>query len=124
MKAGFSLTKRFVPTFNGNASLNAADQLVAVLSMPVVEDIFAILERLSAAGVAKEDEPANISLARATNIAKEAGIYIPKYVKFENAEDFTVDDVIKYPPYFPLATELLFALVNFAQPNETDVKNS
>lgn len=123
MKAGFSLTKRFVPTFLGNDKSDAAAQLVAVMKMPVVEDVFAILDRLSDAGF-KKGESDQLGLAQATKIAAEAGQYIPKYIVLENAEDFTVDDVIKYPPYFPLATELLFALVNFAQPTEADVKNS
>jgi hypothetical protein len=123
MKAGFSLTKRFVPSFNGNKDLPTEQQLIAVLAMPEVQDVFAILERLSAAGF-KAGEASSVSMSQATQIAKEAGQFIPKYVKLDNAEDFSVGDVIKYPPYFPLATELLFALVDFAQPNEADVKNS
>jgi hypothetical protein len=59
-------------------------------------------------------------MKRNTAIATEAGEYLPKYVKLEGAEDFSIDDVIKYPPYFALAVELLFALVSFAQPNEAD----
>lgn len=123
MKANFSLTKRFVPEWNGNRDLDGASQLVAVLSMPTVQDVFSILEKLSASGF-KQGDNASLSMSQATQIAAEAGDYLPQYVVLENAEDFEMNDVIKYPPFFPLATELLFALVQFAQPSEADVKNS
>lgn len=122
MKAGFSLTKRYVPKFKGNSELPGGEQMIAVLSMPEVQDLFSILDRLSAAGF-KKGTNQDLSMSQATQIATEAGQYIPKYIKLENAEDFSVTDVIKFPPYFGLATELLFALVEFAQPNETDEKN-
>ncbi len=123
MKANVSLTKRYVPKWNGNDTANAADQLVAVLKMPVVADVFTILERLAALGF-KAGEAEKVSLDQAARIAKEAGEFVPKYITLDNAEDFGVDDVITYLPYFALATELLFALVEFAQPTEADVKNS
>ena len=123
MKAGFSLTKRYAPQFAGNKQLAAEQQLIATLKMPEVNDLFAILDRLQDAGF-KQGNEGDLSLAQATQIAKEAGQYLPKYVTLENAEDFTIKDVISFPPYFGLAVELLFALVNFAQPTETDQKNS
>lgn len=123
MKTGLSLTKRFVPKFKGNQDLPVAEQLIATLSMPSVQDLFAILDRLSAAGF-KSGEASGVSVSQAGKIAVEAGAYIPKYVKLEGNEDFSLDDIIKYPPYFPLAVDLLFALVDFAQPTEADVKNS
>lgn len=122
MKSGFSLTKRYVPNWKGNDKLDAAQQLVAVLSMPNVNDLFSILDRLSAAGFTSGSD-SKLSMEQATKIAKEAGQYVPVYVKLENAEDFSVSDVITFPPYFTLATELLFALVQFAQPSEDDQKN-
>lgn len=123
MKAGFSLTKRYVPKFKDNDKLPGEEQMIAVLSMPTVEDVFTILDRLNDAGF-KGGDSASVSIQQSAKIAKEAGEYLPKYIKLDNAEDFTLEDAIKYPPFFALSTELLFALVNFAQPNETDTKNS
>ncbi len=123
MKSGFSLKKRYVPDWNKNKELPVAEQLIATLSMPEVQDVFAILDRLQAAGF-KGGSDKSVTMPQATQIAAEAGQYIPKYITLEGADDFNVADVVKYPPYFPLATELLFALVEFAQPNETDTKNS
>lgn len=124
MKSGFSLTSRFVPEWNGNRELPEKDQLVAVLSMPTVQDVFAILDRFAANGVTGQvDTSVSLGMKRNTAIATEAGEYLPKYVKLEGAEDFSIDDATKYPPYFALAVELLFALVSFAQPKEADEKN-
>lgn len=123
MKAGFSLTKRFVPKWNGNADLDAAEQMVAVLKMPTVQDVFAIMDRLSAHGLVGKQDSDLVPLAKATQLAAEAGKYLPVYIELQNAEDFSIEDVTKYPPYFPLAVELLFALIAFAQPTEADVKN-
>lgn len=123
MKAGFSLTKRYVPTFKGNDKLSAAEQMVAVLSMPEVGEVFQILDRLQAGGFESGDEK-KLTMTQAISLVTEAGHLVPKYVKLENAEDFTIDDVVKFPPFFQLAAELMFALVDFAQPDEDDTKNS
>ncbi len=120
MKSGFSLTKNYVPKWKDNDKSNAAEQLVATLSMPTVKDVFDILERLQANGVVGKADSANVGFQRASAIALEAGKYLPAYVKLVNAEDFSIEDVITYPPYFDLAVELLFALVQYAQPNEAD----
>lgn len=120
MKSGFSLKKKFVPVWKGNDKLNAADQFVAELSMPTVQDVFSILERLQANGVNGKTDSSQVGFERASAIAVEAGQYLPKYVALTNAEDFSIGDVIQYPPYFDLAVELLFALIAFAQPNEAD----
>lgn len=121
MKAGFSLTSRYVPDWNKNKSLPEKDQLVATLSMPTVQDVFSILDRFSANGVTGAvDTSVSLGMKRNTAIAAEAGEYLPKYVKLEGNEDFSVEDLVKYPPYFALAVELLFALVSYAQPNEAD----
>lgn len=123
MKA-VSLTKKFVPTFKDNDKAEVNDQLVATMSMPTVEDVFAIADRLSASGVGEgKTDSTSLTMARNTMIAKECGQYVPKYITLSGNEGFTVEDVVKYPPYFALAVELLFALVAFAQPNEADVKN-
>jgi hypothetical protein len=123
MRAGFSFTKKFVPTFKGNDVLPEAEQLVAELSMPNTQDLFAVLDSLNRAGF-KSGEASSLNIEQITQLAAEAGHYVPKYVKLTGAEDFSIEDVIKYPPFFNLATELLFALVKFAQPTEDDVKNS
>lgn len=123
MKAGFSLEQRYVPTWNGNAELNAADQMVAVLKMPTVQDLFTVIDTLSRNGVGATEDSAKLGMARNTAIANEAGTYVTKYVTLQNAEDFTLEQVVTYPPYFGLAVELLFAIIKFAQPNEDEEKN-
>jgi hypothetical protein len=121
MKAGFSLTKRFVPKWHDNDKADAADQLVAVFSMPTISDVFTILDALQSSGA---KDSTKLDIQGATKIVQQAGNFLPQYVKLENAEDFSIEDVVKYPPYFPLANELLFALVAFAQPTDSDAKNS
>jgi hypothetical protein len=123
VKTNFSLKQLYTPEWNGNKTLPEKDQLVAVMSMPDVQDTFEIIERLQANGVTAQDS-ATVGFARARAIAAQAGEYIPKYMVLEGAENFSVEDVIKYPPYFNLAVELLFELVRFAQPSEDDTKNS
>lgn len=122
MKANFSLTERFVPSFMDNATLLVNEQLIAVITMPDVQDVFAILDRLQAAGL-KGEKDAKVTMEQATKIAAEAGQYVPKYVALENAEDFKIEDVVKYAPFFPLAAELLLEIVRFGQPSEDDAKN-
>lgn len=124
MKANFSLTQTFVPSFNGNKDLPESAQLTATLKMPTVQDVFAILDAIQSSGVSQKADSDKLTMKQAAAIAKEAGSYIPKYVELKGNEDFSIDEVIQYPPFFALAAELLFALVQFAQPNETDVKNS
>jgi hypothetical protein len=121
MKSGFSLTQKFIPEWNDNKK--ASEPLVATLKMPTVQDLFTILERFQANGVDGKADSADVGLKRATSLALQAGEYLPKYVTLDNAEDFNINDVISFPPYFVLATELLFALVKFAQPDEADEKN-
>lgn len=123
MKAGFSLAKDFVPKWRDNDKANAADQLVVRLSMPSIQDVFTMLDVLNGLGVNGGDAK-SVSLQSSITIAKEAGSYLPQYVKLLNADDFTIEDVIKFPPYFGLAVELLFALLDFAQPSEDETKNS
>ena len=128
MKANFSLEQRYVPKWKDNDKLAPDQQLVAKLKMPTVQDVFSILERFAANGVSGKidtDAPDALALGmkRSTAIASEVGTYLPKYVELVNAEDFKIEDVIQYPPFFDLAVELLFALVSFAQPNEADEKN-
>jgi hypothetical protein len=123
MKANISLTKRFVPKWRENDKADVNEQLVATFQMPELGDVFDILDRLSALGV-KNTDAANVSLDQSRIIAREAGHYIPKYVTLAGNDDFSVNDVISYLPFFGLAVELLFALVEYAQPTEADTKNS
>lgn len=118
MKSGFSLVKSFTPTWNGNDK--SASPLTVTLKMPTVEDLFDILDKLNTNGVNGEVDPTKLGIKRNTQIAKEAGSLLPTYVVLDNAEDFTIEDAVKYPPYFPLVVELLFALIQFAQPSEAD----
>lgn len=118
MKSGFSLSKSFTPTWNGNDKTDAP--LTVTLKMPTVEDLFDILDKLNTNDVNGVVDPTKLGIKRNTQIAKEAGSLLPTYVTLNNAEDFTIEDAVKYPPYFPLVVELLFALISFAQPNEAD----
>lgn len=118
MKSGFSLTKSYTPKWNGNDQ--SAAPLTVKLNMPNVEELFDILDKLATNGVEGSVDPTKLGLKRNTQIAREAGTYLTKYVTLDNAEDFSIEDVVTYPPYFPLAVELLFALIEFAQPSEAD----
>lgn len=125
MKA-FSLKKKYVPTFAENDKADVNDQLVVTMSMPTVQDVFSIAERMQKHGVSTEVTTDNktLSMDRNISIAQECGEFLPKYIELSSgAEGFAIQDVISYPPYFPLAVELLFALLAFAQPNEADAKN-
>lgn len=122
MKAGFSLVKKFVPKWNGNR--DASEPLTVTMKMPEVGDVFSMLDVLKTQQVTTDADASSVGIERSRIIAKECGVYLPRYIELDNAEDFKIEDVVKYPPYFPLAIELLFELLAYAQPNEAEVKNS
>lgn len=124
MKVNFSTAKVFVPTWNGNDKTDPKDQLTAEFTMPDIFDVFDITDVLANSGVKNADESKAVDFTRARRVAEKAGQYLPKYVALKGAENFTIKDVVSYSAFFALATELLFALVEFARPDETDVKNS
>ena len=123
MKIAFSRERAFTPDFNGNKSLDEADQLSATVKVMTLNDILDLGDAFKQAGFEKGDMK-EMSLAQMQVLVRSAGKYVPKYVSLKGNDGFTLEDVVTYPQFLSLATELLFTLLNFSAPTEADVKNS
>lgn len=122
MKINFTAETKYVPEFNDNHKLPEAEQLRTVCSVIEIAEYFHILDVLQQIGFTSGDQK-SLNLSQMATLAKEAGPYVTKYVKFEGNENFSASDVVKFPAFFPLVTELLFKLVEIASPKGQDVKN-
>ena len=133
MKVNFRKTVEFTPTWNGNADLPANEQLRFVLTPLDVGEALHIAALLSEAGhkgatndaAALEETKSRMSIDQTKGLVEACGAYVKPHVeRMDNAENFEVEDVVKYMYFLPLAADDLLELVRISQPTETDVKNS
>lgn len=122
MKVSFSRAVMYVPSWNGNKDLTEDKRVRAELKILNLGDLLNVLDALKQADF-KSGSETQLNPDQMRVIVKEAGHYIPDHVKLENAEDFSVDDVVQYAQFFGLACELIFQLVEVSSPNKADVKN-
>jgi len=123
MKSNFSKEKKYNPDWNGNKELPEDEQLVAYIKPMKSGEVIDLTDVLKSVGFEK-GEAKQLSSAQMKAVVKEAGHYLPTYVRLEHADDFTIQDVVDYTPFLSLAVDLLFTLMNFSSPNQDDVKNS
>lgn len=124
MRLNFSKTATFIPTFNGNNALSEKDRLTATLTVMDMGDLIDLVDALQrAAGGATVVDTSKINVEGTKALITSAAHFLPKYVALSGAEDFTMEDVVKYPAFFPLAQELLVELSRISSPTEQDVKN-
>ncbi len=122
MKIAFSKSVEYTPEFHKNKELPITEQLIATCGVIEINEYFHILDVLQNVGF-KEGDQNSLTLAQMALLSKEAGAYLLKYVKLTGNDGFSLEDVVKYPKFFPLTTELLFKLVEIASPSDQDVKN-
>lgn len=122
MKIEFSREVKYVPDFNGNKELPEGDQLVVNISIMSLVDLLDLMDVLKQAKFEKGDVK-DLTPGQMKTIVTQAGKYIPKYCKLEHNDGFSVDDLAQFAIFMPLATEVLFTLLNVSSPNVTDAKN-
>lgn len=116
MKSGFSKSVTYVPTFHNNKDLPEGERLSVTLIPLTLGDLLSLTEAGQKAPDATDVESTRIILESCSHL-------LPKYATIHGAEDFTMEDVVTYLPFLPLAAELLGELQRISAPNETDVKN-
>lgn len=122
MKVAFSRQTEFLPAFNKNKELAEPEQLKVTMKPMTLFDLLDLTDVLKSVGFEK-GEVTDLTVAQMKSIVAEGGKYLPKYCTLVNAEGFEMADVVAYATFLPLASELLFTLLNKSSPGEADVKN-
>lgn len=123
MKVQFSKETTYVPEFNKNRELSVEEQLSVKIKVMSLLDLLDLTDVLKSAGFEK-GELKDMSVEQMKTIVKEGGKYIGKYCTLAGNDGFDISDVTGYAAFMPLATELLFTLLNTSSPSPADVKNS
>lgn len=119
MKVKFSKTVEYIPTWRGNAGLAPAEQIKVQLNVLQFNDLLQIMEEFQKKGAdGKPDARAVSSLAM--NL-------LPRYATIQNLEDdsgpMTMEQIVQYPSFMDLSTELLGKLSEISMPGDRDEKN-
>ena len=118
MKVSFSKLVRFIPTWHGNDKLPEADQIKATLSVMSFSDLLKLSE-----GFGKNTD-GNVDAEKVFHMAEDL---IPKYVTVENLSTddgpANQNDLVVYPIFMGLATEILIKLSEISTPRDNDEKN-
>lgn len=122
MKIEFSREVKYVPDFNKNKELPENEQLIVNIKVMSLGDLLDLMDVLKQANFEKGDVK-DLTPGQMKTIVTQAGKYIPKYCKLEHAEGFSVEDLAQFAVFMPLATEVLFTLLNSSSPNADDAKN-
>lgn len=127
MQFNFSKTANFYPAFNGNKALPAEEQIVCTLKPLPLTELLNLIDAIKSQGLdGKIDTEANVE--RLKPIIKSYGHLLPQYVKIERLKaqdgaEITVQDVVDYAHFVPLASEILFQLITISSLQEADTKN-
>lgn len=122
MKIEFSREVTYIPEFNGNKELPEGEQLSVKIKVMTLSDLLDLMDVLKSSGFQKGDVK-DLNPGQMKAIVTQAGKYIPKYCTLDHAEGFSVEDLAQFAVFMPLATELLFTLLNVSSPNAADAKN-
>lgn len=122
MKIEFSREITYTPTFHGNKELPENEQLLVHLKVMSLGDMLDLMDVLKQAGFEKGDIK-DMGPGQMKTVVTQAGKYIPKYCKLEHNDGFGIDDIAQFAVFMPLATEILFTLLNASSPSADDTKN-
>lgn len=122
MKVAFSRQNDYLPAFNNNKELPPEEQLKVTMKVMILLDLLDLTDVLKSVGFEKGDVK-DLTIEQMKALVKEGGKYIPKYCVLLNADGFNLEDVVTYSTFLPLASELLFTLLNNSSPSAADVKN-
>ncbi|MEE8606709.1 MAG: hypothetical protein V3S55_03815 [Nitrospiraceae bacterium] len=127
MKVQFSLTREFVPTWNDNRDLPAEEQIKATLKTLESMDLLELSDAFERQGVKGEVDTDTMKPEDIKILLSETGRLLPKYVTITGLDGddgpVSLDSIVTYPDFMPLAIELLMELANISQPTEADLKN-
>lgn len=128
MKIKFSLKRPFTPEFNGNRDLPEADQIKCILTTLDNFDLLELGDAFSRAGMNDgELDTSTISAEQARVLLDATVSIIPKYTEMTGLEGddgpLTVEQIVRFPDFQELATELLVQLAQISAPTEADAKN-
>lgn len=133
MKVKFSKKVTYIPTWNENSTLPVNEQVSVELCPMVTGDVMVLLDVFqSMADSEMVDGKLVLTSSNAQSIKKlveSAGEFVPKYAKIFNLTDqdgseITAEEIIKYPYYMELASEILGELAVISMPSEEEAKNS
>lgn len=129
MKIAFSKCVEYVPEWNGNRKLPPADQVRCRLNVIDMGDLFLLLDVFQKLGISGKVDTDAVTTTALTEVIREAGRMIPKYVQVENltwpdGSAVTPSDMAGLPNFLHLDAELLMKLAEISAPTDTDEKNS
>lgn len=122
MKYKFSRTIPYIPEWNGNRGLPAPDQIKVTIKPLTVEKLLLLMDAL---GDMKDGQVNNTQIGA---VLKEVGHLLPEHIGIVGLEDtdgpVNVQDIITFPAYMGLATELLMQMASASMPTEGAEGNS
>lgn len=128
MKIAFSLKRPFVPEFNGNRDLPEADQIKCVLTTLDNFDLLELGDAFNRAGMTDgEIDTSQITTEQARILLDATVTIIPKYTELTGLEGddgpLTIEQIVRFPDFQLLATELLVELARISAPTDADRGN-
>ncbi len=128
MKIKFSLKRDFVPEFNGNRDLPEVDKIKCILTTLDNFDLLELGDAFSRSGMQDgELDTSKISAEQARILLDATVSIIPKYTELTGLDGddgpLTVEQIVRYPDFQELATELLVELARVSAPTEADTGN-
>ncbi len=124
MKIKFSREVPYVPTWNSNRDLPEAEQVKVLLKPMRVGDLLLVMDAMGR----KPGEEAGDDKVDVSRLIQETGSILPKYAKISNLEDdngpVTIEEMLNYGAYMPLAAELLMECARVSMPSESAEGNS
>jgi len=127
MKASFTRSVQYVPTWNGNHQLPKKEQFTATLKPLNMADLLMLMDALQGLGVQNPDDLKNTNVEKFKGLMEQAGTLIPKYIEVSNLEDesgpVTAETLVEFPYYLELAAELLTQLASISLPDKDEEKN-
>ncbi len=132
MKYNLSRDVDFAPEWNGNQSLEVAEQVKFNLKVLSMGDVLLLMDTLESSGAADADGNVNsddLGVGTTTQLVNEATRLLPIYATMEGLVDedsvvIGVDTITQYPQFIGLITEVLFKLIEISTPNDGDLENS
>jgi hypothetical protein len=123
MKYAFSRSVKFVPTWNENEKLPEKDQVSFMLKPLELEDLFLLMDATQSGDGSQAG-----NLQRVKGVVVNVGHLLPKYATMSgltdpDGSDITIADLVVYPTFLNLASEVLMKLANISMPSEATSGN-
>ena len=128
MKLKFSLKRPYTPEFNGNRELPEAERIECVLPTLDNFDLLELGDAFTRAGMQDGNLDTSAITAEQARVLLNATLnIIPKYTELTGLEGddgpLTIEQIVRFPDFQALATELLVTLAQISAPTEADTGN-